>query len=158
MISKKNLVIRPVDASGLPAAGRIHSVSWQESHRAFCAPDFVGKHTPERQTEYLRNKMKNGSRVFMLLGGEPAGIVSVTGNLIEDLYVLPERQNRGYGTLLLRWAIKQCEGTPTLWILDNNAGARRLYEKNGFRFTGNVHRLSDTLTELEFILPTGEHP
>ena len=152
MINENNPVIRPVDESGLPAAGLIHSVSWQESHRAFCTPEFVGKHTPERQTEYLRNKMKNGSRVFMLLGGEPAGIVSVTGNLIEDLYVLPERQNRGYGTLLLRWAIKQCEGTPTLWILENNQRAACLYRREGFTETGRRHVITDGLDEVEFML------
>ena len=150
MISKNSLVIRPVDESCLPAAGRIHSVSWQESHRAFCAPDFVGKHTPERQTEYLRNKMKNGSRIFMLLGGEPAGIVSVTGSLIEDLYVLPERQGRGYGTLLLRYAMAQCAGTPTLWILENNQRAARLYRREGFTETGRRHRITDGLDEEEF--------
>ena len=150
MISKKSLVIRPVDESCLPAAGRIHSVSWQESHSSFCAPDFVKKHTPERQTEYLRNKMKNGSRIFMLLGGEPAGIVSVTGSLIEDLYVLPGLQNRGYGTILLRWAMKQCQGTPTLWILENNQRAARLYRREGFTETGRRHRITDELDEVEF--------
>ena len=150
MISKNSLVIRPVDESCLPAAGRIHSVSWQESHRAFCAPDFVGKHTPERQTEYLRNKMKNGSRIFMLLGGEPAGIVSVTGSLIEDLYVLPGLQNRGYGTILIRWAMKQCQGTPALWILENNLRAARLYRREGFTETGRRNRITDGLDEVEF--------
>ena len=146
----KSLVIRPVDESGLPAAGLIHSVSWQESHRAFCAPDFVGKHTPERQTEYLRDKMKKGCRVFMLTGGEPAGIVSVTGNLIEDLYVLPGLQNRGYGTLLLRWAMKQCIGIPTLWILENNQRAACLYRREGFAETGRRNRITDGLDEVEF--------
>ena len=150
MINENNPVIRPVDESGLPAAGLVHSVSWQESHRSFCTPEFVGKHTPERQTEYLRNKMKNGSRIFMLLGGEPAGIVSVIGNLIEDLYVLPERQNLGYGTLLLRFAMAQCEGIPALWILENNRRAARLYRREGFTETGRRNRITDGLDEVEF--------
>ena len=94
--------------------------------------------------------MKNGSRIFLLLGGEPAGIVSVTGNLIEDLYVLPAFQNRGYGTLLLRWAVKQCIGTPTLWILENNQRAARLYRREGFTETGRRNRITDGLDEVEF--------
>ncbi len=44
-----------------------------------------------------------------------------------------------------------CEGVPTLWILDNNDGARRLYERNGFVLTGESKRLSDTLSEMEMI-------
>ena len=143
-------MIVPVNQSNIDEAARIHAESWQESHRAFCAPDFVEKHTPERQTEYLRDKMKKGCRVFMLTGGEPAGIVSVTGNLIEDLYVLPGLQNRGYGTLLLRWAMKQCQGTPTLWILENNQRAACLYRREGFAETGRRNRITDGLDEVEF--------
>ena len=150
-------MIEAVNETNIETAARIHAESWRESHRAFCAEDFVRAHTAERQKRYLLDKMRSGTEVFLLTDGAPVGIVSLTGSLIEDLYVLPRHQNRGYGTRLLEYAVRRCPGTPTLWILDNNAGARRLYERNGFRFTGNVHRLSDTLTELEFILPTGEH-
>ena len=101
-------MITEVSRSGLREAARIHSVSWQESHRSFCTPEFIALHTPEHQEEYLRDKMDRGTRIFMLNEGRPVGIVSVTGSLIEDLYILPEYQNRGYGTLLLHYAIRQC--------------------------------------------------
>ena len=144
--------IIPVDRSSLPAAARIHSVSWQESHRSFCAPDFIALHTPEHQEEYLRDKMDHGARIFMLTEDEPVGIVSVTGSLIEDLYILPEYQNRGYGTRLLHFAIRQCEGVPTLWILENNLDAGRLYRREGFRETGRRNMITDKLDEIEFSL------
>ncbi|MDE6997883.1 MAG: GNAT family N-acetyltransferase [Oscillospiraceae bacterium] len=38
----------------------------------------------------------------------------MTGSLIEDLYVLPGRQNKGYGTRLLRFAPEKCAGRPAL--------------------------------------------
>ena len=50
--------------------------------------------------------------------------------------MLPERQNLGYGTKLLQFAIEQCTDTPTLWILENNLRAKRLYERMGFSETG----------------------
>ena len=53
---------------------------------------------------------------------------SITNGLIEDLYVLPELQRRGYGTALLDYVITLiCRGgiTPTLWILENNHEAER---------------------------------
>ena len=44
----------------------------------------------------------------MLVEEMPIGIVSVTDSLIEDLYILPDKQNMGYGTKLLQFAVSQC--------------------------------------------------
>ncbi len=151
----KSMIVS-VDEANLFEAGLIHSVSWQDSHRSFCSPDFVALHTPEHQREYLREKMNAGSRVFMLVKDRPAGVVSVTGSLIEDLYVLPDMQNKGYGTELLKFAISLCPDTPTLWILENNENAARLYRRMGFKETGKVNAITDRLAEIEFSLKRGE--
>ncbi len=147
-----DIVITEAEGPALYRAAVIHSVSWQESHRAFCTPEFVNMHTPERQLRYLRDKRKHGSRVFLLSEGEPVGLVSVTGSLIEDLYILPEKQCRGYGTRLLRYAVGQCTGIPTLWILENNTRAKRLYLALGFRETGRVSAVTKGLNEIEMSL------
>ena len=91
-------MIAPVDERTLFQAAAVHSVSWQASHRSFCSADFISLHTPEHQQDYLKRKRNGGSKFYLLSEEEPIGIVSVTGSLIEDLYVLPERQNQGYGT------------------------------------------------------------
>ena len=106
-------------------------------------------HTPARQREYLRRKMDGGARVYMLVDEQPLGIVSVSGSLIEDLYVLPDMRNRGYGTKLLEFAMSRCADTPVLWILENNAGARRLYHRMGFIETGGRNRITNGLDEIE---------
>lgn len=49
-----------VNEENLAQAGRIHSLAWQESHRSFCTPEFVAKHSPEAQTEYLRRERGPG--------------------------------------------------------------------------------------------------
>ena len=153
IFERENTVIVAVDEADLAQAAEVHSVSWQESHRSFCSPGFVAEHTPERQREYLKGKMEEGSRVFMLVSEEgPSGIVTVTGSLIADLYVLPDRQGRGYGTELLRFAEAQCDGDPTLWILRNNERAGRLYRKEGFRETGRIREGAAGIGELEFTL------
>ena len=77
------------------------------------------------------------------------GIVSVHDSRIENLYVLPSEQNKGYGTRLLAFAIQQCTDCPTLWILNTNTGAKRLYERNGFQPTGNTVQHTGGLYELE---------
>ena len=93
--------------------------------------------------------MKDGSKFYMLIDVVPIGIVSVKDNLIEDLYILPDKQNMGYGTKLLQFAVKQCTGIPTLWILENNTGAKRMYHKMGFQETGRIHAITDDLNEIE---------
>ena len=144
--------ILPVNETNILQAAAIHSISWKESHKAFCTPDFIEKHTPDRQREYLLSKMNDGTRVFMLVDEEPVGVVSITDSLIEDLYVLPGMQNRGYGTELLRFAISLCTDVPVLWILENNTGARRLYHRMGFVETGRRHSITDRMDEIEFAL------
>ena len=152
--SNRNLEVRmivPVDETNLLQAATIHSISWKESHRAFCTPDFIETHTPDRQREYLRNKMNNGTKLYMLVEEKPIGVVSVTKGLIEDLYILPDMQNMGHGTKLLLYAVGQCTDTPTLWILENNINAERLYRRIGFKETGRKNA-TNKLDEIEFAL------
>jgi len=147
-------MIVEVNRARLADAARIHSVSWCESHRSFCSPDFIALHTPERQEARLLEEMAQGKRFYMMLdAGRSVGIVSVKENLIENLYVLPDAQRRGFGTALLLHAAGLCPGDPVLWVLENNSGARALYLRRGFRETGKRSRLTDTLSELEMSRP-----
>lgn len=142
-------MIVEVNEQNLAAAGHIHSEAWKQSHRDFCSAAFIEKHTAAAQTNYLRDQIKQSKQVFMLVEDSPIGIVSVCESLIENLYVLPSLQNKGYGTQLLLFAIRQCSQTPTLWLLSSNEKAFRLYTKHGFVKTGQVHRLNETLYEFE---------
>ena len=147
--------IVPITQENLPSAAYIHSVSWQDSHKAFCTPAFVALHNPEHQLQYLKEKLDSGSKRFLLRTDVPKGIVTVTDSLIEDLYVLPAYQNQGIGTKLLLHAMRVCDAAPTLWILENNIGARRLYERIGFRETGRRNQITDKLDEIEFCFAVG---
>ena len=150
-------MIIPVNEQNIMDAAMIHSISWRKSHRDFCTPEFIEIHSPERQLRYMRDKMNQGTRFFMLVDEEPVGVVSVTDSLIEDLYILPEKQNRGYGTKLLRFAVGQCPDTPSLWILENNVNAERLYCRMGFTRTGRTNAITDQLAEIELALES-ENP
>ena len=133
-------------------AAKIHSESWKESHKAFCSKEFVEKHNIERQLEYLRNEINNGKDVYILIDNIPVGIVSVKDSLIENLYILPEEQGKGYGTELLKFAINKCKDIPSLWILNTNEKAYKLYYKQGFMKTVKENTLSDDLSEIEMKL------
>ncbi|MCI1981892.1 MAG: GNAT family N-acetyltransferase [Oscillospiraceae bacterium] len=142
-------MIVKVNDGSLMSAAKIHSESWKESHKSFCSADFVEQHTAEHQENYLRGEIKAGKKVYMLVENRPVGIVSVHENLIENLYILPDEQNKGYGTKLLLFAMRHCPEAPTLWILENNYRAYSLYSKYGFRETGKQHKLSQNLSEIE---------
>lgn len=144
--------IREVDVQSLPQAAEIHAISWRESHKGFCSTAFVAQHTVQRQMEYLWREIATGKRLYLLRDAHPVGIVSVDGDVIENLYVLPWEQRKGYGTILLRFAIEQCVGAPTLWSLSNNEAAHALYHKHGFLETGNRKQLREKLFEIEMKL------
>lgn len=59
---------------------------------------------------------------------------------LERIYVLKEHQNNGVGQFLLNQSIEftQHRGMKILWlgVWENNVGAIRFYERNGFQFFG----------------------
>ena len=145
--------IIPVTEENAPLAGAVHAVSWQASHRHFCPEEFVLRFDARRQTEYLLEGMRRGKKIWLLIDPEPAGLISLTetgeGSLIEDLYVLPRLEGRGYGGALLEAAIAQARGPVYLWILNNNIKALDYYQKRGFALSGREKPLSGSLSELE---------
>ena len=147
------MMIELVNSANIRQAAEVHAISWRESHRDICSEEFIAVHTTERQIEYLKSQMKKGAAIYLLSdAGKPVGIVSIRDDVVGDLYVLPDEQGRGYGTQLLHFAIERCAGTPTLWVLNQNQRAIRLYERNGFRLTGERKELSETLSELQMRL------
>ena len=153
VVEARRSIIAHVTEENIADAARIHSISWQESHRAFCNEAFILKHDVEHQKEYIREKMKNGSKFYLLYNKEPVAVVSVKDELIEDLYVLPEQQNKGYGTHLLNYVVVKIKARgliPSLWILENNHDAERLYLRQGFVPTGNRNHITGKLDEVEF--------
>ena len=135
----------------LPLAGHVHAASWRASHRDVCSPAFVAAHTAQRQTAYLRSEMAAGKQLWLLMDPEPSGVVSVAGDLVENLYVLPGRWGRGDGTLLLEHALRQCRGTPRLTVLSSNERALGWYLRRGFREAGR-RPLRGGLEEIDMIL------
>ena len=141
-----------ITENNISNAGKIHSESWKESHKSFCSEEFVARHTEEAQTEYIRSEIAQGKDFYMLIDHIPVGIVSVSGSLIENLYILPAEQRKGYGAMLLQYVLKQCHDIPSLWILSNNDRANAFYKKHGFVESGKKKQLRNDLFEVELIL------
>jgi putative acetyltransferase len=73
--------------------------------------------------------------------------------VLEKLYVDPEAQNRRVGTALLDQAKALRPDGFVLWVFQKNEGARRFYERHGFRLVKltdgaeNMEREPDALYE-----------
>ncbi len=73
------------------------------------------------------------------------GIIHIEGNRIVELYVDSFFENQGIGGKLIEFAIEQ-KNCSCLWVLDQNTGAKRFYEKYGFEITG-LRQLEEGTTE-----------
>ncbi len=65
--------------------------------------------------------------------GALLGFLAISGNYIDRLYVLPERQRRGVGSALLQKARELSPNSLELATHQENKQARAFYEKHGFQ-------------------------
>ena len=77
--------------------------------------------------------------------GEIAGFVGVDDDEVSQLYVSPPAQGQGIGTALLEHAKTVSPERLELWVFQKNEGARRFYERHGFRLV----RLTDGADNME---------
>lgn len=138
-----------VTENNIMEAAEIHAITWRAAHQGFCSEELIAQYTTANQKKYLESKMMEGEKHYMLVEQYPVGIVSVHGDLIENLYILPTEQHKGYGRKLLLFAIEHCEGCPRLLVLENNKKAQALYQKFGFKFTGKKEPFPGQVCELE---------
>jgi GNAT superfamily N-acetyltransferase len=65
--------------------------------------------------------------------GAAKGFISIGEGSIEQLYVSPGWTGRGIGSRLMRFAKQRRPARLELWTFQVNDGARRFYERHGFR-------------------------
>lgn len=131
-----------VDSLLFDGAVEVYTASWRQSHRDICSPEFLEKRD---FAGYLTKKL---GHLYLITDGDPVGIFCLDGENFGDLYIHPEYQGRGYGTACVRCAMEYSSRL-RLTVLSTNVAAIDLYEKMGFRFTGNDILLRNGLWERE---------
>lgn len=108
-------------------------------------------HTPAEDLAFIREKVLPQHDVTVAeAGGTIVGFIAVGGNWIDQFYIDPAWTGRGIGARLLRKATQDLASVK-LYCFQANQGARRFYERHGFRaeaFTngsGNQEGLPDAL-------------
>lgn len=67
--------------------------------------------------------------------GVVKGVIRVSGNEIEKLFVEPQFQGQGIGAKLLRYAVGELNADE-LWALEYNTRGISFYQRHGFELTG----------------------
>jgi GNAT superfamily N-acetyltransferase len=96
--------------------------------------DFPTAHADHEVREWVRDSLLPSTETWVAEeAGEVVAFVSLGGDSVDQLYVAPGRTGRGIGSRLLALAMERRPGGLELWTFQVNAGARRFYERHGFR-------------------------
>lgn len=147
-------IVRQAVAADAHALGRLGALLMQ-AHYAFDPQRFLaaGREQEAGYGAFLRSQLASddslvlvaeaGGRIvgYVFAGLEPLSWKELRGpaGFIHDLFVDDQARQSGAGTLLLEAAIAwlRDRGAPrvVLWTAEQNAGAQRLFARQGFRRT-----------------------
>ena len=121
------VALRPAIASDAPAIAKtmrasLNALAWMPA-----------LHTPEEDLFFIRDILLPNQQVTVAEAGEAiVGFIAVSGEWVEQLYLDPAWTGRGIGSRLLTQATARMP-LIKLHCFQANSGARRFYERNGFR-------------------------
>ena len=110
-------------------------------------------HTPEEDERHFASMIADREVWVYEDDGEIAGFAAVTDDMLSDLYVAPDRLGEGIGSVLLDRAKERRPAGFRFWVFQQNARARRFYERHGCRVVeltdgaGNEEKVPDALYE-----------
>ena len=85
--------------------------------------------------EKILNDILTGKVYLLETEGGTAGTVTISGNEINRLFVLPGYQGRGYGSQLMDFAEQMIRRESDTVILDASLPAKKMYLLRGYRST-----------------------
>lgn len=148
------IVLRPAVADDASAVADVLIRSRDEY-----LPFAPSAHPPDDVRRWVAERLLPGGDVTVAEhGGAVVGVLAVArgeeASWIDQMYVLPGWVGRGVGTELLGHAHRSLPRPIRLYTFQANAGARRFYERHGYRAIAfsdgqdNEERCPDVLYEL----------
>ena len=120
-------MLRQLKLADMDAAARVHRIAFDRA-----IPALAGLHTPEEDRRFFRERVFETCEMWGAFDGAAmTGMIAFREDWIDQLYVLPDAQERGLGTALLQVA-KDAFDRLQLWTFQRNLQARRFYEARGF--------------------------
>ena len=82
--------------------------------------------------EHIKHDISEGKVYLLKVEDQFVATVTVSGNSINRLFVLPEHQRKGYGKTLLDFAEGKIADSYDSVVLDASFPAKRIYKKRGY--------------------------
>lgn len=121
--------LRTATTADLPEVAAVHLAARHAAGSAF--PPAV--HADDEVRAWVRGWDLSACDVRVATsGGRVVGYTRSTPTWLDDLYVHPDAQGRGVGTLLLRQVLADHPDGVGLWVFESNHPARELYARHGF--------------------------
>ncbi|KUJ48362.1 GNAT family N-acetyltransferase [Micromonospora maris] len=146
------VTLRAATADDIAAVGRLHQRSRVAAYSSILPPEALADPTPEAMAEYwtLRwsyeqadHRMTVAERDGTLVGFSylgPDDEDDPDTGLLNAIHLEPAERGRGVGRALMIDALaamgRRGWRRAVLWVLRDNAHARRFYERGGWRRTG----------------------
>jgi putative acetyltransferase len=130
------VIVRPARVEDIPALGEVAARSYGAAFATILEPEVLATRNAAYFAEHFRSSCER-----MLLAeqhGKIAGFLLMTGGHIDMLFMDPASSGQGGGARLLEAAEKR--GAKSLECFRDNHGARRFYERHGWRVTRTYER------------------
>jgi ribosomal protein S18 acetylase RimI-like enzyme len=101
---------------------------------AFAQLTFLPRlHTPEEDRAHFGRVVAEREVWVAEEDDRIVGFAALDDDVLTHIYVRPDQQGHGIGSALLDIVKQQRPAGFGLWVFQQNTGARRLYERHGFR-------------------------
>jgi GNAT superfamily N-acetyltransferase len=140
--------LRDAVAADAGEVAELSTAAWQSAYAEILPAGFLAAMDGSAREERLRERISDPNPACFTLvagsGGRCVGFVSggpvraaACGGEVYAIYVAPDQCGRGVGSSLLRAAEARladaCHAEARLWVFTRNRGARRFYERCGWR-------------------------
>jgi len=152
VIPELAVVVREAHPDDLTSVAAVFLACWHDSYAGFLSSHVIGKYDEDGARALWRPTLTGPPAADVVLVAERAGrdVLGVarvgrdpdepTAGHVHSLYVRPDAQGLGVGTLLLAAADDRFrrDGVheATLWVFAANAAARAFYSRRGWRPDG----------------------
>lgn len=102
------------------------------------APMPPSAHPRDEVCDYTRRVLPDRDAWLAIDGTRAVGVLILEDDQLNWLFVLPEAQGTGVGTVLLDLAKQRRPDGLALWVFTMNTPAQRFYEKHGFVCVGGT--------------------
>jgi GNAT superfamily N-acetyltransferase len=120
--------LRRARASDAAAVAALHLAARRQA-----MPYLAELHSDDDVRVWTRETLLPKAEVWIAeIGGRPVGYLAVVDDILDHLYVAPEHQSQGVGSLLMAKAKALRPAGLRLYAFQRNHGARAFYEARGF--------------------------